>query len=157
MKTEKDIKLFDEDELISVAYTKENFKTTDTDIAVYDKYKISILLSDGLNAVIGDKVINSEKNSVLFFRPDEVHFGRVIRTGVHSYLDFYIPVSFFEKFYNGSEIIKFITDNSENRVNYIQFDITYQKTISEIAGDVIETLKSNDKNSDMKIFSLMLA
>ena len=36
MKTEKDIKLFDEDEFISVAYTKENFKTTDTDIAVYD-------------------------------------------------------------------------------------------------------------------------
>ena len=45
MRIEKDIKLFDDDELFSVAYTKENFETTDTDIAVYDKYKISILLS----------------------------------------------------------------------------------------------------------------
>ena len=104
MKTEKDIKLFNDNELISVAYTKENFETTDTDIAVYDKYKISILLSDGLNAVVGDKVISSGKNSVLFFRPDELHFGRVSRAGVHSYLDFLIPLSFFEKFYNGSEI-----------------------------------------------------
>lgn len=156
MRIEKDIKLFDDDELFSVAYTKENFETTDTDIAVYDKYKISILLSEGLNAVVGDKVIKSGKNSVVFFRPDELHFGRVSRAGVHSYLDFFIPLSFFEKFYKGSEIIKFITDKSENRVNYIVFDMPHQKIIFETAIDTIEILKSNDKNSDMKIFSLML-
>lgn len=156
MKTEKDIKLFNDNELISVAYTKENFETTDTAVSVYDKYKISILLSDGLNAVVGDKVIRSGKNSVLFFRPDELHFGRVSRAGVHSYLDFFIPLSFFKKFYKGSEIIKFITDKSENRVNYIAFDMPRQKIISEIARDTIEILKSDDKNSDMKIFSLML-
>ena len=63
MKIEKDIKLFNDNESISVVYTKENFETTDTDIAVYDKYKISILLSEGLNAVVGDKVIKSGKNS----------------------------------------------------------------------------------------------
>ena len=156
MKIEKDIKLFDDDELFSVAYTKENFETTDTAIAVYDKYKISILLSEGLNAVVGDKVIKSGKNSVVFFRPDELHFGRVSRAGVHSYLDFLIPLSFFEKFCKGSEIIKFITDKSENRVNYIVFDMPHQKIIYETAIDTIEILKSNDKNSDMKIFSLML-
>ena len=156
MKIEKDIKLFNDNELISVVYTKENFETTDTNIAVYDKYKISILLSDGLNAVVGDKVIRSGKNSVLFFRPDELHFGRISQTGVHSYLDFLIPLSFFEKFYKGSEIIKFITDKSEDRVNYIAFDMPCQKIIFEIARDILEILKSNDKNSDMKIFSLML-
>lgn len=156
MRIEKDIKLFDDDELFSVAYTKENFETTDTDIAVYDKYKISILLSEGLNAVVGDKVIKSGKNSVVFFRPDELHFGRVSRAGVHSYLDFFIPLSFFEKFCKGSEIIKFITDKSENRVNYIVFDMPHQKIIFETAIDTIKILKSNDKNSDMKIFSLML-
>ena len=156
MKIEKDIKLFNDNESISVVYTKENFETTDTDIAVYDKYKISILLSDGLNAVVGDKGISSDKNSVLFFRPDELHFGRVSRAGVHSYLDFLIPCSFFEKFCKGSEIIKFITDKSENRVNYIVFDMPHQKIIYETAIDTIEILKSNDKNSDMKIFSLML-
>ena len=131
MKIEKDIKLFDDDELFSVAYTKENFETTDTAIAVYDKYKISILLSEGLNAVVGDKVIKSGKNSVVFFRPDELHFGRVSRAGVHSYLDFFIPLSFFEKFCKGSEIIKFITDKSENRVNYSVFDMPHQKIIYE--------------------------
>ena len=156
MKIEKDIKLFDDDELFSVAYTKENFETTDTAIAVYDRYKISILLSEGLNAVVGDKVIKSGKNSVVFFRPDELHFGRVSRAGVHSYLDFFIPLSFFEKFCKGSEIIRFITDKSENRVNYIVFDMPHQKIIFETAIDTIEILKSNDKNSDMKIFSLML-
>ncbi len=156
MRIEKDIKLFDDDELFSVAYTKVNFETTDTDITVYDKYKISILLSEGLNAVVGDKVIKSGKNSVVFFRPDELHFGRVSRAGVHSYLDFFIPLSFFEKFCKGSEIIKFITDKSENRVNYIVFDMPHQKIIFETAIDTIEILKSNDKNSDMKIFSLML-
>ena len=156
MRIEKDIKLFDDDELLSVAYTKENFETTDTDITAYDKYKISILLSEGLNAVVGDKVIKSGKNSVVFFRPDELHFGRVSRAGVHSYLDFFIPLSFFEKFCKGSEIIKFITDKSENRVNYIVFDMPHQKIIYETAIDTIEILKSNDKNSDMKIFSLML-
>ena len=156
MKREKDIKLFNEEELISVTYTKEKFETTDTDIAVYDKYKISILLSDGLNAVVGDKVISSGRNSVLFFRPNELHFGRVSRAGVHSYLDYLIPLSFFEKFYRGSEIIKFITDESENRVNYIAFDMPQQRIIFEIARDTIELLNSNDKNSDIKIFSLML-
>ena len=148
--------MFNDNESISVVYTKENFETTDTDIAVYDKYKISILLSDGLNAVVGDKVISSDKNSVLFFRPDDLHFGRVSRAGVHSYLDFLIPCSFFEKFYKGSEIVQFITDKSENRVNYIVFDMPHQKIIFETARDTIEILKSNDKNSDMKIFSLML-
>ena len=37
MKIEKDIKLFNDNESISVVYTKENFETTDTNIAVYDK------------------------------------------------------------------------------------------------------------------------
>ena len=58
--------------------------------------------------------------------------------------------------YQRSEIIKFITDKSENRVNYIVFDMPHQKIIFETAIDTIEILKSNDKNSDMKIFSLML-
>ena len=156
MKIERNIKLFNDNKSISVVYTKENFETIDTDIAVYDKFKISVLLSDGLNAVVANKVIRSGKNSVLFFRPDELHFGRISRTGVHSYLDFLIPLSFFDKFYKGSEIIKFITDTAENRVNYIVFDMPQQKNIFAAARDIIETLESNDKNIDMKIFSLML-
>lgn len=47
MQLRKDITVSDT-EVLSVVYTKQEFQMEDTAIAVYDKYKISILLSEDL-------------------------------------------------------------------------------------------------------------
>lgn len=156
MKLQKKIKVFDDCDEISVMYTEENYYTIDTGIIIYDKCKISILLSDELNAVIGDSVIKGEQNSVMFFRPDEIHFGRISRAGKHCYLDFLIPVEFLKKFSMKENAFHFLTDKSNNRVNYIMFDINHQKIISEIAEECVQLLKSGYKYSDLNLFSLML-
>lgn len=150
----KNIKFFDD--LISFTYIKEKFNSEDTDVAIYDRYKISILLSDGINAVVGDRIIGGEKGCVLFFRPDEIHFGRFFASGIYSYLDIYIPMSFFEKFPFEIKRFEFLEDKSERRLNYIYFDTSAQSQIFEISNEIVNLMKSNKDNSDIKLFSYML-
>lgn len=100
-------------------YVKGEGLQTDTKIEYYDKYKISIVLTDGLAAVINGKVINTGKNGILFFRPDEIHFGRFLKEGVYSYIDFYIPKNYFIEMLGSVQLLGFLSDTSADRVNYI--------------------------------------
>lgn len=107
MKLQRDIYFFNNKMNISIIYTNDKFKSGDTEIAVYDKYKISILMSDGINAVMNDSIIGGNKTDILFFRPDELHFGRFSESKSYSYLDIFIPITFFDDFISDSSTIDF--------------------------------------------------
>ena len=156
MKLQKDIAFFDKKMQISVVYTNGNFKAGDTEVAIYSKYKISILMTDGINAVISNSIIGGNRGDILFFRPDELHFGRFLKSGNYAYLDIFIPLTFFECFTNDTSVINFLTDNSTNRRNCIHFDAEKQNVINKIVSEIIEYIKNDDKSNDMKLFSFIL-
>ena len=132
MKIQKDIAFFDEKLQISVIYTNGNFRAGDTEVAIYSECKISILMTDGIKAVINNSIIGGNKGDILFFRPDELHFGRFLKSGSYAYLDIFIPLTFFECFTNDTSVINFLTDNSTNRRNCIHFDAEKQNVINKI-------------------------
>lgn len=156
MKLQKDIGFFDKKMQISVVYTNGNFRAGDTEVAIYSKYKISILMTDGINAVISNSIIGGNKGDILFFRPDELHFGRFFKSGSYAYLDIFIPLTFFECFTNDTSVINFLTDNSTNRRNCIHFDAEKQNVINKIVSEIIEYIKNDDESNNMKLFSFIL-
>lgn len=156
MKVQKDIAFFDEKLQISVVYTNGNFKAGDTEVAIYSECKISILMTDGINAVISNSIIGGNKGDILFFRPDELHFGRFLKSESYAYLDIFIPLTFFEYFTNDTSTINFLTDNSTNRRNCIHFDAERQNVINKIVSEIIEYIKNDDESNNMKLFSFIL-
>ncbi len=156
MQLQKNFNPFGGGEDISIIYNEINFARTNTSIAIYDRYKISILLSDGLNAIMGNKVIRTVPNSVLFFRPDERHFGQISRPGIHSYIDIFIPQSFFDAFGSIKNAIYFLTDTSLNRINCINFDSENGKTVALIAKRIKEILKLKHIEESLTPISLIL-
>jgi len=156
MKIKKDIQNFLNCNGFSIKYVKDNYKISDSSVELYNTYKISILLSDGLVAVVNNQILNVNKGSVLFFRPDEVHFGRFLRSGTHEYLDFYIPLSFFDCFYESDKILNFLNDKSEKRINYVKLNYNEENKLFETVRKVIQLLKEDDDINNIKLFSLML-
>lgn len=154
MTKEKNIKLLNCKEEFKVVYVEEEHKQTDSTIVVYDTYKISILMSDGLGAVVNNKIINTEKNGILFFRPDEIHFGRFFRAGIHKYIDIHIPISFFNDFCDYNNFLHFLTDNSDKKINYILPDIYHKKILSDLCEKIIVML--NDNKNEIQLFSFLL-
>lgn len=156
MRIQKVISLPGIDTSFSAAYTQQVFTQRDSEVRIYDKYKISILLSEGLAAVINDNVIDTGKNSILFFRPDEIHFGRFFRTGLHSYIEFFIPISFCESLFGTETLTSFLTDSSADRINYVIPDTNGQKYISDLVQQTISALTSNEPINDAELFSIMM-
>lgn len=156
MRIQKDIAFFDEKLQISVVYSNVNFRAGDTEVAIYSKYKISILMTDGIKAVINNSIIGGNKGDILFFRPDELHFGRFLKSGSYAYLDIFIPLTFFEYFTNDTSTIFFLTDNSPNRRNCIHFDVEKQNIINKTVSEIVEYIKNDNNSNDMKLFSFIL-
>ena len=80
-------------------YCETEFSVSEnTGVNRYDRYKISFLFTDGIHAVVDDRPLSCAAGDVLFFHPDEIHFGRITRSGIQKYLDLLIPPDFFEVF-----------------------------------------------------------
>lgn len=114
-----------------------------------------MILSNGINAVTNNNVINCSKDSILFFRPDELHFGRITNDGMYSYLDIFIPLSFFENLGEIQSSIKFLNDCSKSRINCIHFDFENKIKVQNICSEILSILNSS-KSSNVKLFSLVL-
>ena len=110
MKKYCEIKLFKNAQSIEVEYRENKLKKTEnTGIKLYDKYKISILLSDGMLVIHDSIATRTEKGDFLIFRPDELHSARILEGGVYKYLDIFVPLDFFENFdLDVSEINEFL-------------------------------------------------
>lgn len=132
-----------------VAYEESAFQVTEnTGVKTYDTYKVSILLSDGLCAVMNDTVIHSRVGDVLFFRPDEIHFGRVLTAGVHRYLDLYIPLEHFDRFgVLCHKVAAFLEHRKGQRGNCYRPGVGDRATVVRWAESVAKTVRDGGQTT----------
>jgi len=120
-----EISLFAPREAISfdcchASHTLSIKKADDCGIRVYPQYKLSILMTDGLAAVVGNNILKPVRADILFFRPDEIHHGRFLRSGEHCYIDFLIPDGYEDIFSRGSHNLFLpLCDKSAERINML--------------------------------------
>ena len=109
-------------ENITVKYSKLERPVSDSGVERYGTYKISILLTDGLAAIVGDRIFDGNRYDMFVFRPDEIHFGRFLRSGVHEYVDIYLSEEYFSLLPEGESLRFFFEDRSGERSNRISSD-----------------------------------
>lgn len=155
---------------IILNYSNEEHTKSDNSIKIYTMQKISTLLTDDLAAVIGDNVYNTVRGDFFVFSPDEIHFGRFLREGVHRYLDFYIPVDYFERkalidpaAISDADIQCLFRKKGESRGNHINFvhpDDEKRAEILRICEKLVDITEhhpeEDDHSSDLLIFALMI-
>lgn len=139
---------------IIVQYISCEQAVGDTETEIYDVNKISILLSDGLVAVLDGELLGGQKGDVLLFNPDEVHFGRFLRPAEHRILELYLPTDFFGAFGADTAAVEKLFKKSENRVNCIRSKIEKSLEIIAIAEKIIKNLSS--PQNEFEIFGLIL-
>ena len=161
MKYLSKIKLTNQLPEIKVQYVECEFEVTEnTGLQIYDKYKISVLLSDGLNGVLNDEVIVANAGDVLFFRPDEMHFAQVSRAGTHRYFDILIPTDYFKSFAVSAEkIVGFLEHREHFKGNCIRPNHIDRVKILRLVEDLAVRLQTNETvqtlQSALSVFELI--
>lgn len=150
----KTIKIFENMPPIKIAYVSCTITKSDTETEIYNTNKLTVLLTDGLLAVLDGKIIGGKKGDVLVFTPDEIHFGRFLHSGEHRFIEFYFPKEFLDYFCIDTEEVSLLFKNSINRVNCIRAEGTHALKIIELAEDAA-TLVEND-DSEFTLFTLVL-
>lgn len=141
MKKYCEIKLFKNAPSVLVEYRENELKKTDnTGIKIYDKYKISILLSSGMLVIHDGVATRTEKGDLLVFRPDELHSARILESGVYKYLDIFVPLGFFESLDLDSSVI---TEFLEHRggENCIRLPEDKKEKILQMLKPIVRGLK----------------
>lgn len=130
---------------IGLLYVAEEFPDTDTTPALYEEHKLSIMLSDGLAAVLGSTVCRTVRGDLLVFRPDEIHFGRFFHPGVYRYIDFYIPPALTEALSDGcASLLQPFRDDAKDRVHHLRPPAELREQLLRLAEDAAALSQSAD-------------
>ena len=140
----------------TVEYVRTSKSVSDGSIVRYTGYKISILLTDGLAAVIDNRILNPGSGSILFFHPHDLHFGRFLRNGVHEYLNFHLPLSYFEHYVGGKSLLAFFDTQGEQRPRCVRPPLAIRQRLTDGAQETRRILLQGDTESDIRIFSYLL-
>ena len=126
-------------------YFEVDFPISDTEVFIYDSYKLNIMLSDGLAALLSDRgdIYNTFSGDMLFFNPSEIHCGRILRQGVHKYIEILIPVEYFPEF---RSYYMLFNDISDKRTNIISPPPKERTLILSVAEKIINNLKVDADN-----------
>ena len=152
MITEYPLNLFENVPPVILKYIEAHYPLTDTSVMIYDAYKLNIMLSDGLAAVMNDRndVYNTFSGDLLFFAPTEIHHGRILRQGTHKYMEFLIPVEYFpddsafHALFQGTE-------------NLLCPPIQERAAILSLAEQLTEGIQCSAHTSDIDLWSELLA
>ena len=125
-----------------------------TPIELYDSYKISVLLSDGMAVVMKDQIYNTALGDIVVFRPEELHFARILKSGEYHYMTFLIPTSLLSSL-GGDELAYIFEDSEKNRVNHISPTPEEKLDIIRIC-EKISALITEEKNSHLCIFAYII-
>lgn len=151
------IKFFENTKPIRISYYENETHIVDNPIVTYEDYKLTVRLTGELATIVNNNVIYAERGDVLIFNPQEIHFGRFLRSGTHKYLTILIPVNFFENFVcDCSEINYIFTDTTKDRVNCIRADLNDKIKVIELAEKIIHLLNSENRNEDICILGLLI-
>lgn len=150
-----EIKLCGEENGIGIEYVEENFLPTEnTGIQIYDQYKISIMLTDGLLVVLDNIATRTEKGDFLVFRPDEIHFGKILDTHIHKFLNIFIPINYFKNFsVDTKKITKFL--EHRNQPNPIRQNPKNREKLLDATKPIIDAINKGDFNT-INLFSYIL-
>ena len=153
MVEEYKLSMFKDIKEIVFRYFEVNFPITDTAIAIYDTYKLNIMLSDGLAAILSDRndIYNSFSGDLLFFGPTEIHHGRILRQGVHRYIEILIPTEYFPDFKSYHSLFN---DNSKQRTNILCPTPKERAIILSLAEKIVNAIKH--PADDISLFSYLI-
>lgn len=153
MVEEYKLSIFKDIKEIVFRYFEIDFPTKDTAITIYDTYKLNIMLSDGLAAILNDRndIYNTFSGDLLFFGPSEIHHGRILRQGIHKYVEILIPTKYFPNFkaYN-----TLFNDKSKQRTNLLSPAPKERAIILSIAEKIVNTIKNH--SDDISLFSNLI-
>lgn len=134
-------------------YSEVDFPIKDTPIIIYDAYKLNIMLSDGLAAILSDRsdIYNTFSGDLLFFGPSEIHHGRILRQGIHKYVEILIPTEYFPDFKSFDALFN---DKSKQRTNLLSPAPKERAIILSIAEKIVNTIKN--PFDDISLFSNLI-
>lgn len=134
-------------------YIEVDFPIMDTDIVIYDSYKLNIMLSNGLAAVLSNRsdIYDSFLGDLLFFGPSEIHHGRILRQGIHKYVEIFIPTEYFPNF---KSYYALFNDKSNRRTNILSPAPKERAVILSLAEKIVNTIK--DPSDDISLFSYLI-
>ena len=103
---------FIENEKLTVHYNSSERKAEEKGIVdAFPFYKISVLLTDGLEARFTSGAAQTLKTGeVIIFSPYQAHYGRFLRNGHFEYIEFYLPVNFVEN----KELLNFLSGTADS-------------------------------------------
>lgn len=142
---------------IELLYVISDFAIGDTSEPIsYPDCKLSVTLSDGMDAVCRDRIYPLSVGDIEVFAPNEMQFARINRSGIHRFLDIYIQSSFFDDFSLCNEKVKkLFFDDSSNRSNRIRAT-SDKRSICESAERIATAMASDGNENDLVIFSEIL-
>lgn len=147
------LKIFKGIKEIVFRYIEVDFPIMDTDTVIYDSYKLNIMLSNGLAAVLSNRIdiYDSFLGDLLFFGPSEIHHGRILRQGIHKYIEIFIPTEYFPDF---KSYYALFNDKSDNRTNVLSPAPKERAVILALAEKIVNTIK--DHSDDLSLFSHLI-
>ena len=136
------LSIFKDIKEIVFKYCETEFPIMDIAITIYDTYKLNIMLSDGLAAILrgrGD-IYNSFSGDLFFFAPSEIHHGRILRQGVHQYIEILIPTEYFPNFESYHSLFN---NNSKQRTNHLSPPPKERAVILSLAEKILNAIKNS--------------
>lgn len=140
---------------IEVEYCENELKKTDnTGIRLYEKYKISILLSSGMLVIHNNTATRTERGDVLVFRPDELHSARVLEDGIYKYVNIFIPVGYFDALcMDTAEIVEFLEHRGKK--NHFRQPANKKERLLSLLMPVVKRVKENSFGSIHDFYGLL--
>jgi len=134
-------------------YYEVDFPIRDTPITKYDAYKLNIMLSDGLAAILSDRndIYNTFSGDLLFFGPSEIHHGRILRQGLHKYVEILIPTEYFPDYKSYDALFN---DISQQRTNLLSPLPQERALILSLAEKIVSTIKN--PSDSISLFSNLI-
>lgn len=153
MLEEYKLSIFKDIKQIVFRYYEVDFPIRDTPITKYDAYKLNIMLSDGLAAILSDRsdIYNTFSGDLLFFGPSEIHHGRILRQGIHKYVEILIPTEYFPDFKSYDALFN---DTSNQRTNLLSPAPKERAIILSLAEKMISTIKN--PSDSISLFSHLI-
>jgi AraC-like DNA-binding protein len=151
-----DLKLYEDKEGITLQYVEQSFSPTEnTGVTLYDKYKISIMLSFGMFAVTENIAYKAEIGDIFVFRPDEIHFAKITDQKVHKFLNIFIPTDFFKKLQLDAKDIENFLEH-KNGKNLIRPSFSESEKIIPLINEIIAPIKNDENVLKIDTFSKIL-
>ena len=134
-------------------YIETHYPLMDTEVVIYEAYKLNIMLSDGLAAVLDERgdVYNTFSGDLLLFSPPDMHHGRILRQGTHKYVEFLIPTEYFQGDLSYTSLFC-----DEKRTVLLSPSLSQRQEIISIADKVISGIKDSPSQDDVELFLLFL-